>query len=102
MSRLGDRASILRSKNAGPLTISFDVMFASENEYSSVKESGVLTPALIGKIYGVDQRDVDIIYYDIVTSLKVSIPRRNISGSLEDDDIYGCQQQMPLYNIVIP
>ena len=102
MEKLGNLAKILRSKNAGPLILTLDVMFDSEKEYNRVKQSGVLTRESMGELYHVDKAHVEIIYYDIVKALKISLPRRHISGALEDDDIYGCQQHMPLYNVEIP
>ncbi|MGI6697042.1 MAG: DUF4387 domain-containing protein [Clostridiales bacterium] len=102
MTKLIDLATILRSKNAGPLYVTFDVMFDNRNIYERVKESGVLTRELISEIYDVDAKDVSIIMYDIVTSLKITIPRKEISGSLLDTDVYGCQQHVPLSNVMIP
>jgi hypothetical protein len=101
MEKLGDIAKILRSKNAGPLTITLDVMFETEKDYNRIKQCGILTEELVADLYHVNKAYVEIIYYDIVNALKISFPRRHISGALEDDDIYGCQQQIPLYNVEI-
>jgi len=102
MNKLIDLATILRSKNAGPLYVTFDIMFDNQDNYERVKRAGVLTKELISKIYDVDAKDVSIIMYDIVTSLKITIPRKEISGSLMDMDVYGCQQHVPLANVMIP
>jgi hypothetical protein len=102
MSRLVDLATVVRSKNAGPLFVTFDVMFNSIDNYERVKKSGVLTQEIIAGLYNVETKDVNIIMYDIVTSLKITIPRKEISGALADDDVYGCQQQVLLTNILIP
>ena len=102
MEKLNDIAAILRSKNAGPLNVTFDIMFDSRDAYLRVMHSGVLTPALIAQLYDVPEKYVDVIGYDIVDSIKVTIPRKVISGALEDTDIYGCQQQAALANIMIP
>ncbi len=102
MISLNDLAAILRSKNAGPLNVTFDIMFSSKEDYERVMDSGVLTKELIAELYRVDEKNVDIIGYDIVDSIKVTIPRNDISGSLEDMDIYGCQMQGPLANVMIP
>ncbi|MBR4150353.1 MAG: DUF4387 domain-containing protein [Firmicutes bacterium] len=102
MEKLNDIAAILRSKNAGPLNVTFDIMFDSREAYLRVMNSGVLTPALIAQLYDVPEKYVDVIGYDIVDSIKVTIPRKVISGALEDTDIYGCQQQAALANIMIP
>ena len=102
MEKLNDIAAILRSKNAGPLNVTFDIMFDKREAYLRVMNSGVLTPKLIAELYDVPEKYVDVIGYDIVDSIKVTIPRKVISGALEDTDIYGCQQQAALANIMIP
>jgi len=102
MPRLIDLASVVRSKNAGPLYVTFDVMFPEKAIFERVKQSKTLTEELIASLYDVDPGEVSIIMYDIVNSLKITIPRKAISGSLEDTDIYGCQQQVPLSNVMLP
>jgi len=102
MPRLIDLATVVRSKNAGPLYVTFDIMFPEKSVFERVKNSRTLTPELIASLYDVDPKDVSIIMYDIVNSLKITIPRREISGSLADTDIYGCQQQVPLSNVMVP
>lgn len=42
-SYLGDQASVVRSKNAGPYEITFDIMFADDETYLKVKKCGALT-----------------------------------------------------------
>jgi len=102
MNKLNDLAEILRSKNAGPLNVTFDLMFDDREKYLHVRDSGALTPEAISTLYDVSPDQVMIIFYDIVDSMKVTIPRKIISGALEDTDIYGCQQQVPLSNLMIP
>lgn len=100
MGKLIDHAKVLRSKNAGPLFITFDIMFDTIEQleyampYINEKE--------IACLYGVDEKDVMIIPYEVVFSMKVTIPRTQISGSIHDQDIYGCQQHMKLADITIP
>ena len=100
--RLIDCARILRSKNAGPLFTTFDIMFDSFEELETVLNSGAIEPAVIAKLYNVNADDVSIIPYEVVNAFKITIPRLHVSGDLEDDDIYGCQQHMKLANILIP
>ena len=63
--------------------------------------SGKLTKAHVAKAYDVAEDKIDIISYGVVNSIKITFPRKNISGSLADNDIYGCQQHVPLANIII-
>lgn len=99
MKKLIDYTKILRSKNAGPLFITFDLIFNTKEDMKYVEER--LTKEDISKAYEVAVEKIDIIAYDVVNSIKITFPRKNISGSLNDNDIYGCQQHMPLANIEI-
>ncbi len=99
MKKLIDYTKILRSKNAGPLFITFDLIFTSREEMEYVEKR--LKKEQIAKAYDVSEEKIDIISYGVVNSIKITFPRKNISGSVADNDIYGCQQHMPLANILI-
>ena len=99
MKKLIDYTKILRSKNAGPLFITFDLMFDSRDKMQYVVDN--LKAIDVAKAYGVLESDVSIIKYEVVNSIKITFPRKNISGSLVDDDVYGCQQHVPLADIEI-
>lgn len=99
MKKLIDYTRILRSKNAGPLFITFDLIFYNYEEMNYVFEN--LKKEDIAKAYDVTPEKIEIIPYDVVNSIKITFPRKNISGSILDNDIYGCQQHMPLANIEV-
>ncbi len=99
MKRLIEYTKILRSKNAGPLFITFDLIFSSKEQYDYVRQN--LTKEQVSNVYQIDKNIIEIIAYEVVNSIKITFPRKNISGSLLDNDIYGCQQHMPLANILI-
>lgn len=99
MKKLIDYTKILRSKNAGPLFITFDLIFNTTEDMEYVEKN--LKKADIAKAYDMDESKIDIISYKVVNSIKITFPRKNISGSLADNDIYGCQQHMPLAAIEI-
>ena len=99
MKKLIDYTKILRSKNAGPLFITFDLIFHNNADMRYVSER--LTKEHIAKAYDIPVEKIDIIVYSVVNSIKITFPRKNISGSLADTDIYGCQQHGPLANIVL-
>ena len=100
--KLVDIARILRSKNAGPLFTTFDLIFDTQKDLEWVLSSGAVDAAAIAALYGLDAEDVSIIPYEIVNAFKITIPRIHASGDIEDDDIYGCQQHLKLANILIP
>lgn len=99
MKKLIDYTKILRSKNAGPLFITFDLIFAGRDAMEYVRQN--LKKQDVAQAYAIDESKIDIIAYEVVNSIKITFPRKNISGSLSDADIYGCQMHMPLANILI-
>ena len=58
MPKLGELARILRSKNAGPLHLTIDIMFDGSQTYNRVLKSKRLSKAFISKLYDVDAGDV--------------------------------------------
>lgn len=99
MKKLAEYTKILRSKNAGPLFVTFDLIFDDGDTMEYVL--GRLEKATVAKAYGVEEREIDIIAYKVVNSIKITFPRKEISGSLSDRDVYGCQMHMPLASILI-
>ena len=97
--KLIELAKILRSKNAGPLYITFDIIFNDKQDLQTAIKS--LTKEKIALAYGVNENLIDIIVYDVVNSIKITFPRKIISGSVLDDDIYGCQKHLPLAKLEV-
>jgi len=102
MDNLVDLASILRSKNAGPLNITFDIIFSDKKIFNRVKNSKVINKKLISKLYKIAEEDILIMEFGVVRAIKITIPRKLTSGDIFDTDIYGCQQHGPLLSIKIP
>jgi hypothetical protein len=102
LSKLYQLAKLVRSKNAGPFILTFDVMFEDEAVYRRVVQSGALSADFIADTYKVPNSSVQIIFHDAVCSIKVSIPRTVVAGSFEDNDLYGCQQFRPLAELEVP
>ncbi|MBI3126989.1 MAG: DUF4387 domain-containing protein [Candidatus Tectomicrobia bacterium] len=103
MDRLYDLAEVLRSKNAGPLYITLDLLFADEGTYRRVAGSEALTPGAVAALYGVEAEEVRIIQFDAARAIKITIPRTGpTSGAPGDRDVYGAQQHGPLLGLMIP
>ncbi len=101
MSKLVELAKVLRSKNAGPLYFTFDIMFDEQQVYERVKKSGALNKKLISRLYHAEEENISVIDYPAAWSIKITLPRRIISGSIGDTDIYGAQQHAPLLDVEI-
>ena len=99
--RLADIAALIRSKNAGPFTLTFDIMFADQASYDRVKNSGVLKQASFAKLYGCPEEKVRFFQCDNALAFKFSIPRPLTQGELGDGDMHGGQQFVPLMDVEI-
>jgi hypothetical protein len=102
MAILGDLARLIRSKNAGPFMLTFDVMFSDEETYRKVLRLKVLTKEVFCKIYHVPEKDVLFFEHDDAKAIKISIPRPYVQCDKDDGDVYGGQQHAPLVEIKIP
>jgi hypothetical protein len=102
MAKLGDLARLIRSKNAGPFVLTFDIMFDDDDVYRRVIESRVLTKSRFAAIYHVPEEDVLFFQHDAAKAIKISIPRPYVQCDLDDGDAYGGQQHAPLVEIEVP
>jgi hypothetical protein len=102
MAILGDLSHLIRSKNAGPFMLTFDVMFDQETTYRHVLASGVLTRKTFAQLYRVPEEKVFFFAHDAARAIKISIPRPTVQCDLDDGDAYGGQQHAPLVTLEIP
>lgn len=102
MAKLGDLARLIRSKNAGPFVLTFDIMFDDDDVYRKVIKSHVLTKSRFAAIYHVPEEDVLFFQHDAAKAMKISIPRPYVQCDLDDGDAYGGQQHAPLVELEVP
>ncbi|MET4262419.1 hypothetical protein ABIC09_007397 [Bradyrhizobium sp. S3.12.5] len=101
--KLGNLASIVRSKNAGPYRITLDVLFEREDLYDAVSKSGALTAESVAGAYGLDKSKISS-FFEIPTAraFKATLYRPNAQCALGESDVYGAQQHAPLLHMMIP
>ena len=102
MARLGDIAKACKSKNAGPFELTLDIMFGDAATFERVRATGVITPALIARLYNVAESAVVFTEFPPAYAWKATIERRIPSGAVGDTDVYGAQQHAPLMDVQIP
>ena len=100
--KLYDVAKVIRSKNAGPFTLTLDLILESESDLQRVLDAPDFSESHIARIYLVDAQSVRIRPSRGILAIKVSLPRQVSSGAPGDSDVYGSQQHFPLGNISIP
>ncbi len=89
--RLGDLASLVRSKNAGPYMLTIDVFFSDPASFELAIASKVMEPERISSLYSVPLSEIDTFALPETLSVKISFPRDVPSGAVGDNDGYGCQ-----------
>lgn len=99
---VGDLAVLVRSKNAGPFWLTFDVMFDNDGTYARVRDAEVINRSIVASMFRRDPKEVLVINHDAARAIKVSFPRPQSSGSKLDSDVYGGQQYAPLLSLTVP
>ncbi len=102
MPTLQQLSGLIRSKNAGPFVLTFDIMFTDDASYRRVRDSGVLTREAFARLYGCPAESVRFYACDNARAFKFSIPRPRLQVELGDADLHGGQQFAPLLNLAIP
>ena len=73
MTRLADLAKLIRSKNAGPFWITFDIMFESDANFERVAGSGVITKEWIAGTYNVNVDDIILVNHPAARAINSPI-----------------------------
>lgn len=97
--KLTEAASVIRSKNAGPLKLTLDIIFADQTAFERACTSPALAPDAVGRLYGVRAGSVAVVPYAAALAIKIVLDRPVIAGSPGDSDVYGAQQHAPLLDI---
>jgi Domain of unknown function (DUF4387) len=95
--RLYDAAVIVRSKNAGPFTVTVDIFFDDPALFAAARASHLLTPAGVAAAYGVPVETVTGVYWDDrIRGAKVSVRRWSSSTDPFCPDLFGAHLHTPL------
>jgi len=101
MPQLWELAKLIRSKNAGPFELTFDILFSTAEDFERVKASDVLTAQRFADLYRVPVERVRFFAHEGALAFKISIPRPAFSGDPDDTDVFGGQFHSPLVQLEI-
>lgn len=93
---LPEVAPVIRSKNAGPFHLTFDIMFSDPEVFRHLVDTGQITRERFARSYGLRPDEVRWTVYEPALGVKATIRRPAASGDPADGDVYGCQQHAPL------
>jgi hypothetical protein len=101
--KITELARVIRSKNAGPFELTFDIMFKDAETYERVKRSGVFSRELFAELYRIPVEKVLLFcFFDPAYAIKATIARSISSGTVGDSDVFGAQQHGPLLDVEVP
>ncbi len=101
--KLHELAKTIRSKNAGVDVITFDIIFPDEESYRHVRDSGAITKTTIARLYNIsEERITTFVAFDPARAIKFSIRRLTPAGGPGENDLFGCQQYAPLFDLEVP
>ena len=102
VAKLSDIAKLIRSKNAGPFWITFDIMFETDADFDRVANAEVINVDWVAKTYDVPVADILLAHHKPARAIKFSFPRRPIQGDPGERDMYAGQQYAPVMELLIP
>lgn len=97
--KLTDVAKVIRSKNAGPLQVTIDLMFEDRERYNSAAASESLSQSSVAQLYGLRQDRVRVIPFPQALAIKLVFDRDIVAGDPGDKDVYGTQQHRLLLGV---
>lgn len=97
---LGDLATEVRSKNAGPFWQTLDVFLRDQAAYQIA--DALISVEKVAAIYQVAPASVQIFRIPQLRIVKVSFPRPVPQGSIYDRDMHAGQHHVPLASLQIP
>lgn len=101
-TKLKEIAEVIRSKNAGPYELTFDIIFKDWDVFYRACENKVINEEVIANLYHIPVSDViNIIEFRPAKAIKATIVRPIASGQLGETDVYGAQQHAPLVDLEV-
>jgi hypothetical protein len=102
MTTLGQLATLVRSKNAGPFWVTIDVFLPDAGGYERAAASALTDVDAMAERYAVSASEVKVFLLPDLQAIKVSFHRPVAQGGAHDRDMHAGQQYVPLLDIEIP
>ena len=99
MATVGDVCHYVRSKNAGPFWVTFDLFFHGRDEFDRYAQSPAIGPETFERLFGTDPAQVKSFPVENLNMVKISCVRPTPSGSREERDLHSGQMFARLLDI---
>ena len=101
MAKVCEIARYVRSKNAGPFWVTFEIFCESDEGYQRIKNSPNLTGEKVAALYGADSAKIKVFDCDSIRVKKYSFPRPMPSGHKYENDMHCGQQYIRLADVEV-
>ncbi|MBU1345587.1 MAG: DUF4387 domain-containing protein [Alphaproteobacteria bacterium] len=99
MTTVNDVCHHVRSKNAGPYWVTFDLFFNGPEEFARYHEAEALGPDLIHRLFGADPALVKRFAVPSLNMIKISYARTSPQGGMVERDMHAGQQFVRLLDV---
>ncbi len=100
MPELAAIAEKIRSKNAGPFWLTIDIFCGSPEAYAQIREG--LDSAVIARMLDTPLQTLKRFDIEDLNVVKISVPRPQVQGTVEDRDMHGAAAAAMLAEVEIP
>jgi hypothetical protein len=99
MPTVRDVCRHVRSKNAGPFWVTFDLFFKDREGFAKYAAHPAIGPATFERLFGTDPALVKRFPVESLNMVKISCVRPTPSGSREERDLHSGQMFVSLLDI---
>jgi len=96
MATVQEVCSVVRSKNAGPYWVTFDLFFKGPEEFERYAQHPALGPETFARLYGADPAMVKHYPVPSLNMIKISYARTSPQGGEVERDMHRGQQYVRL------
>jgi hypothetical protein len=101
MTTVKDVCRGVRSKNAGPFWVTFDLFFKDREKFDRYAHHPALGPATFERLFGTDPALVKSFPVESLNMVKISCVRPTPSGSREERDLHSGQMFVSLLDVAL-
>ena len=101
MPKVGDIATYVRSKSAGPFWVTLEIFCKDDESYQMMKNSPNISKEAVSGIYAVDPEKMKCFYMDDIFIIKFSYPRSKPCGHKYENDMHNGQQYIRLSEVEV-
>jgi hypothetical protein len=81
----------IRSKNAGPFSLTIDVFCQDSDVFARLAAEPKLQAPAIARLFRRSVESISVFRIEALNVIKISLPRPVIQGALQDRDMHGAQ-----------